>query len=133
MDKTYVVCHFKLPPSMDKEELIHRIKNAIILLSEKHSVKVGELSFYCQDETHFSVAGSTHNKLLETITKQSAIAELADIKSLFLKMVYTSQELTQFIQRKEVDYSLYYDYGMGSGLICSERSGQINWETELNQ
>ena len=118
---------------MNKEELIRRIKNAIILLSEKHSVQVGDLTFYCQDETHLSVAGATHNNLLENVTRQSAIAELEDIKSLFSKMVDNSQELRDFTQGMEVEYSLYYNYGMGSIQICKEHAGHITWEAELTQ
>lgn len=118
---------------MNKEELVRRVKNAIILLSEGHFVNVGELTFSCQDGVHFSVLGSTHNNLLENVTKQSAIAELADIKSLFWRITEAVEELAQFIQEKEIEYFLYYDYGMGSVIICKESAGQLIWETQLSR
>ncbi len=116
---------------MTSEELQHRIKSAIILLSEGHPFKVGDLTFFCGDMRHFSVSGWTNNNLLENVTQQSALAELKDIKSLFTKMVDDSKELSQFIKGRQIEYFLSYDYGMGSIGICSEKEGEVRWETEL--
>lgn len=118
---------------MTEEELQHRIKSALILLSDGHPFKVGDLTFGCKDKTHFSVSGWTNNNLLENVTQQSALAELKDIKSLFSKMVDTSKELADFVKGRQVEYYLGYDYGMGSIGICNEKSGQLKWETELRQ
>ncbi|UEG51283.1 hypothetical protein LK994_07345 [Ferruginibacter lapsinanis] len=116
---------------MDTEELKHRINNALILLADGHSLKVGDLTFGCRDKTNFSVSGWTNNILLENVTRQSALTELNDIKSLFSKMVDTSNELADFIKNKQIIYYLGYDYGMGSIGICNKKNGQLKWETEL--
>jgi hypothetical protein len=116
---------------MTKEELDHRIKTAIILLSDGHAINVGDLSFGCKDKNHFSVTGWTNNNNLESVTRQSAINELQEIKSLFSKMVASSSELADFIKVRQVEYYLGYDYGMGAIGICSEKKGELNWETIL--
>ena len=88
---------------LNSEELKHRIKSAIILLSEGHSFKVGDLTFRCKDKTHFSVSGWTHNYPLENVTQESALTELKDIKSLFSKMVGASKELSDFIKGRLIE------------------------------
>ena len=118
---------------MNTEELRHRIKNALILLADGHSLNVGDLTFGCKNKNHFSVSGWTNNNLLENVTKQSALSELKDIKSLFSKMVDASNELSEFIKDKQIEYYLGYDYGMGGLGICYEKNGQMIWETELRE
>lgn len=116
---------------MDLVEFKNRIRNAIILIDDGHSFRVGDITFSCKDKIHFIVSGWTHNNLLENVTKHSALAELNDIKSLFSRMVEASDELADFIKDRQIDYSFGYDYGMGSIGICSEKSGQLKWETEV--
>ena len=99
---------------MDKEEVKHGIKNALILISDGHSFKVGDLTLGCKDKVHFSVTDWTINNSLENITRQSALAEIKEIKLLFSKMVETSSELADFIKDKQTEYYLGYDYGMGA-------------------
>jgi len=118
---------------MDKEELVQRIKSAIILLTEGHLLKVGELTF-CNKEKHiFSVAGCSVTYNLETLTIQKALTELKEIKILFNKMVNASYELSEYIKNKQIQYYLYFDYGMGYLGICNEIEGRIKWETELKE
>ena len=116
---------------MEKEEPISRIKSAIPLLMEGHYFKVGELTLGHHEYKQFTVAGATHNNYLENVTKQSAEAELQDIKALFSKMVNAAPELNDFILDKQIEYSLWSDYGKGSIEICSEKDGQIKWKTRL--
>ena len=116
---------------MTEEELQHRIKSALTLLSDGHPFKVGDLTFGCKNKTHFSVSGWTNNNLLENVTQQSALTELNDIKFLFSKMVDASKELADFLKDRRVEYYRGYDYGMGSIGICSEKSGQLKWERKL--
>jgi len=118
---------------MDTEELKQRIKTALILVADGHSLNVGDLTLGCKDKKHFSVSGWTNNNLLENVTRQSALAELTDIKSLFAKMVDASYELSEFIKGRQIEYHLGYDYGMGGIGICFEKDGQIIWETELRE
>ena len=91
---------------MEIEELTSRIKNALILLADGHSFNVGELTFGCKDKNHFSVSGWTNNNLLQNVKRQSALEELKDIKSLFSKMVDASNELSEFIKERKIEYYL---------------------------
>lgn len=116
---------------MDTEELKHRLRTALILLADGHSFKVGDLTFGCKDKKLFSVSGWTNNNLLENITRQSTLTELNEIKSLFSKMVDASNELSEFIKDKKIEYYLGYEYGMGGLVICHEKDGQVIWEKNL--
>jgi hypothetical protein len=118
---------------MNEEELHQRIKNAIILLKDGHPFKVGELTFVCNDNSHFSVTGWTLCNDLKNMTKQRALIELNETKSLFNKMTSVSAELTDFIKYRHIQYSLGFDYGMGGLEICNETDGQIKWTTVLEQ
>ncbi len=117
---------------MNERELIHRIKNAIILLKDGHPLRVGELTFGSLDNKHFSISGWSIKNNLDDITKDSALKELNEIKELFLKMASVSTELSDFIKGKQIVYYLGYDYGMGSIGICNEINGKIKWEIDLN-
>lgn len=118
---------------MNAEELQHRMKNAIILLADGHSLKVGDLTFGCKDKKHFSVTGWTLKKDLANMTKQSALTELADIKELFITMTIASNELADFIKGRQIEYCLGFDYGMGAIGICKETKGQLTWEADLKK
>src|SRR4051794_21431305 len=108
---------------MTSEELQHRIKSALTLLTDGHPFKVGDLTFSCKDKAHFSVSGWTNNNLLENVTRQSALIELKDIKSLFSRMIAASKELSDFIKGRQIEYYLGFDYGMGGIGICYEKDG----------
>ncbi len=116
---------------MDTEELRQRIKTALTLVADGHSLNVGDLTFSFKDKKHFLVNGWTNNNLLENVTRQSALNELTEIKSVFAKMVDTSNELSEFIKGRKIEYHLGYDYGIGGIGICFEKDGQIIWETQL--
>ena len=116
---------------MNEEELQHRIKNAIILLADGHPLKVGDLTFGCKDKYHISVSGWTVINDLTNVTKQTALNELSDIKALFAKMTIASNELTDFLKGRQIEYCLGYDYGMGAIGICKEIDGHLTWEAGL--
>lgn len=116
---------------MNADELQHRIKNAIILLADGHSLKVGDLTFRCKDKNHLSVTGWTLKNDLVNVTKQSALGELADIKTIFTKMTIASNELADFIKNRQIEYCLGFDYGMGAVGICKETNGHLTWEADL--
>ena len=65
------------------------------------------------------------------MTKQRALIELEEIKSLFIKMVSASPELKDFLQNKQLEFSLDFNYGMGTIRICSEIDGVVKWKVEL--
>jgi hypothetical protein len=117
---------------MNEVELQHRIKNALIILAEKHPFKVGDLTFYSKDEKHISITGWTTKNSIESLTIGNVAEELEEIKKLFLKMVNISNELLNFIKNREVEYCLDFDYGMGSLEICTESKGEIKWHIQLN-
>jgi len=118
---------------MNKEELLHRIKSAIVLLKDGHPFKVGDLTFGCKDNKHISVTGWTVCNDLKKLTKDKALTELSEIKELFNNMLSVSPELSDFIKYRQVEYSLDYDYGMGGLGICNEINGQIKWTAELKE
>jgi hypothetical protein len=115
---------------MDKEELQRRIKNAIILLSDEHWMRVGDLIFGCRDKEHFSVIGYTRTIDDRCITRASASIELNEIKVLFAKMLTASKELSEFISNRQIEYSLNIDYGNGQRQICEEVNGNLKWKIE---
>lgn len=116
---------------MDEEHLRQRAKNAIILLTDGHPFRVGDLTLSCKDNKHLSVTGWTLCNEIKNLTKQKALQELNEIKNLFTKMLTSSQELCDFANDRKVEYHLADDYGMGSIEICSELNGQIKWSVEL--
>ena len=116
---------------MTNNELSHRVNNAIILLTEGHTLKIGDLTFDAKDEHHFSVTGWTLCNDIKNLTKQSALDEINETKTLFNKMISVSPKLTNFIKDRQIKYSLGYDYGMGGIEICNETNGQIKWTIEL--
>jgi hypothetical protein len=118
---------------MDEIELQHRIKNALIIVAENNPFKVGDLIFSSKNEMHFNVSGSTMKNSIESLTHETVIKELDEIKTLFLKMVNLSTELQSFIKNRKLEYSLIFDYGMGSLGICTESDGKVKWHMELNR
>ena len=117
---------------MNEKELADRIKNAIILLSDGHSFKVGDLKFGCDKKNNFFVSGWVESYELKSITKNIALNELSETKQLFSKMLAVSPDLKKFIEDRNVEYSLCYNYGMGSLELCREKNGNIEWTTEIN-
>ena len=117
---------------MDNQELELRIKNAIILLTDGHPYKVGDLTFGSKDKNHFSVTGWTLTNDLKNITKENAVKELNEIKDLFKRMTSVSKQLSDFIENKRIEYHLGFDYGMGALGICTETNGEVKWEADLS-
>lgn len=117
---------------MNEKELTDRIKNAIILLSDGHPFKVGNLTFGCDNQNNFFVSGWVESYELKNISKTRALNELSETKQLFSKMLAVSTDLKKFIEDRNVEYSLCYNYGMGSLELCREKNGNIEWTTELN-
>lgn len=118
---------------MNEEELKDRIRNALLILQDDNSFKVGDLTLSAKDNSSFSVTGWTVKKELTSVTKRSALNKLSEIKSLFNHMLYVSTELSDFLNQRQIEYNLGYDYGMGGIGICSEIGGQIKWETEIKE
>jgi len=47
-------------------------------------------------------------------------------------MVKVSNGLLIFIKKREIEYSLGFDYGMGSLEICTESNEKIKWHIQLD-
>ena len=117
---------------MNDKELTDRIKNAIILLQDGHSFKVGDLTFGCDNKNNFFVSGWLESYDLKNISKTRALNELNEIKELFSRMLLASPDLRKFINGRNFEYSVSHNYGMGTLELCRENNGNIEWTTELN-
>lgn len=117
---------------MDKKELQHRIKNAIVLLTDGHSFKVGDLTLKCQNDD-FDVTGWSLKSDIKNITKKTALTELKETKELFNKMCLASPELHDFTKGREIRFHLSFDIGKSSVEICNETNGELKWTMELKE
>jgi hypothetical protein len=117
---------------MNEKELTDRIKNAIILLQDGHSFKVGDLTFRCDNQNNFFVSGWLESYDLKNISKTRALNELNETKELFAKMLSASPDLRKFIKDRNLEYSVSYNYGMGIIELCREKNENIDWRTKLN-
>ncbi len=116
---------------MNSEELKHRIKNAITLIEDGQSLKIGDLTLGCKDKNHLSIIGWTSTNNMDFMTEQSALNELIEIKTLFTKMTIASNELANFIIGKQIEYCLNYDSGKGSIEICKEINNNLTWKVDF--
>ena len=115
---------------MNEEDIKHRLKNAVVLLAEGNRFNVGDLTLETPDKSHLTVVGWTTNWHLENISKQLALTELEETKELFKKMINVSQELSDFIKDRQIEYCLSLDFGTSSMGICRETNGQLVWDTQ---
>ncbi len=118
---------------MTEDELIQRIKNAIILLSSFHPLKVGDLTLGSKNDSQLSVSGMCKESILQNMTRDSAIEQITEIKTHFYRMVKISSELEKFIENKDIEFSLFINAGMSDLEVCSEKRGILNWNIELNK
>lgn len=110
------------------EEILERINTGINFLMNGLPFRVGDQYWGVDIENYFNVTGASHYLHLEQITRNFALKELQEIKDDFLKMVYLSSELKEFIKDKKLKFNLDFDYGMGDIRICSEKEGILKWE-----
>ncbi len=108
--------------------MTNRIKNALILLKEGHSLTVDKLTLSMENEMTIKITGWISSPLLGNITKTIAISELEKIKDSFNSMVTTSIELQEYIRNKSLKYALSWDdYGKVGIEICSETEGEFEF------
>ena len=117
---------------MTEDEVKIRLKNAILLLADQQSYKVGDITLSSKDQ-NISVTGWTNSIALENITKQQVLADLSETKIIFDNMVKCSNEFEHFIKDKQIIYQISFDYGMGAVGICSETNKHLVWDTELKK
>ena len=88
------------------EEILGRIKTAIEFLRDGLPFKVGELYLGMSEGNILDVEGISQYIDLKNVTKQGAMKELEEIKSMFEKMISVSFELKNFVSEKKVRYNL---------------------------
>ena len=110
---------------------ISRIKSSLEFLKDNQTFKVGELVLYHKDNTVF-VTGYTNYNDLKNVNKRIALGELEDTKAEFKDYMDLVPEFLNFMKNKQIVYSLNYDYGMGSIIICREINSEIKWEQQLS-
>ena len=105
-----------------------RINTAVEFLKEGKSFRVGDLRLGIDETGDIEVAGWSQFVNFDSITKETCIKELKEIKALFGEMIEDSPEAVTFFQNKAVIYALYFDdYGKASISLCSEKEGVIKW------
>jgi len=110
---------------------ISRIKSSLEFLKDNQTFKVGELVLYHKDNTVF-VTGYTNYNDLKNVNKRIALRELEDTKAEFKDYMDLVPEFLDFMKSRQIVYSLNYDYGMGSIIICREINSEIKWEQQLS-
>jgi|SRR5688572_25491760 hypothetical protein len=112
----------------------NRIKAAVDFLKDGKSFRIDDIRLGLIEFGVIEVAGWSQYVHIENITKNRALQELDEIKALFSQMVESSPELKDFIQGKNIVYSLYYDdYGKASINVCTEKTGILEWGLNLEQ
>lgn len=109
---------------------ISRIKAALEFLKDSQGFNVGGL-FVSRTENVIHVAGSTNYSFIENINKRIALTELENTKAEFYDYVEALPEFQEFMKNKEIKYYLILDYGKGSIPICSEKNGEIIWDSQI--
>lgn len=112
------------------EDLIKRIKNAIIILNDGHPFKVEEL-YLSLNNGLLNITGESQSTDLKNVTPNSALMELGEIKSIFNAMISNSVDLQNFVVNKSLKFNLDFNYGMGSIRICNEMDGVVKWEYKI--
>ena len=108
-----------------------RIKSALVLLKSGKFFNVAGLKLSAEKKGVIEVTGWSHYSIFNNLTKTKCLKELKEIKELFEKIVNHSIELKEFINVKEIEYNLAFNYGQGSVGIVSEKRGILVWQTQL--
>jgi hypothetical protein len=112
-------------------DAINRLREAVKLLKEGGTMKVGDVRLGTLGESELTVTGWTRYQLLENLTQTKALGELGEIKAIFADMLDLSPDLLEFAGTKTVGFYLGQDYGQGAIGICKEIEGKVIWEVEL--
>jgi len=108
-----------------------RLKNAVAVLKEGGTLKIGDIRLGIYDKKELTVTGWTRYHTLENLSQAQALEELEEIKAIFAEMLNISPELLQFSGTKTAGYYLGQDYGQGATGICKEVDGEVIWEADL--
>jgi len=110
---------------------LSRIKTAAEFVRDGMSLSVGEVIFYCGDAQTLGIGGWSRSPALEIITQQSALKELLEIINLYNDILEICPRLLDLAEKKQVMFSLGFDYGMGTIRICSMKNGIVTWDVNL--
>lgn len=105
------------------------IKTAVGFLSNNEPFLIDSLRLNINNRGVIEITGWSSLTDFKDVAKREALKELNEIKSLFFKMVNSSEELKRFIDGKSLKFNLWFDdYGKASIEICSEEDGVIYWK-----
>ncbi len=110
---------------------VERLKTAASLVRDGRSLPVGDVLLSSEDANTLSITGWTHFSSLASLSQQSALAELDEVKCIFRNMLEVCPDLLYLTGKKRVKFCLGLDYGMGAVRVCSEVDKQLVWEIEL--
>lgn len=113
-------------------ELI-RIGQAVEFLKDGKSFRIGALYLGADEKDYVFVSANSQSIDLKNLTKQSVLDELAKIKTLFQKMISSSDVLRNFVHNRRIEFSIHFDYGMGTIKICTENGGVLKWDYNLDK
>jgi|SRR6185312_13033446 len=105
------------------------ILTVIELLKSGHPCSIGDIQLDTNKLGEITITGFSKYNNLKNITKEIALKELGETKSIYIGMVEVSNEMKIFTQGRPVIFNLNYDdAGKTSLLICSEKNGLIDWK-----
>lgn len=115
------------------EDAMERLEVAAASVRDGRSMTVGEVLLGSEDADTLSITGWTRSASIERLSRQTALSELNEVKSIYKEKLKTCPDLPQMAGKKSVRFCLGFDYGMGAIRICSEIDGRLTWEAELGQ
>ena len=113
-------------------QLLNRIEAAIACVTEGKLFEVDGIRLYMKAPGILSVSIYTQYYYLESITKATALEEIAMLKEKFSDMLGKYPVLHTWAADLQIMYCLVYnDYGRVSFPICIEVNNQTQWMIEL--
>jgi hypothetical protein len=108
-----------------------RIKIALNFLKSGQSFTVADLRLHVVAD-EMRVTGWSNFLNFSSISRNTSLHELQEIKAIFNSVLSISSELNEFVAGKTIKYILCYDdAGKGAVDICYEIDNNIKWIAKL--
>ena len=104
-----------------------RLISAASFVHNGLSLTVGDVVLSSEDDETLCITGWSYAISMETVSRQSALAELGEIKRFFQNMLGQCPNLLTIAGKRRVKFRLCLDYGMGGLDICSEIEETLIW------
>ena len=105
-----------------------KIQVVLEFLKRGEPFTIGDIRLTPNNSNEIEIAGWSQYVSFKNLTKEVCTKELNEVKKLFSEMCETYSELKDFVKKKELEFSLYFDdYGKASIKICSEKNENIKW------